>query len=902
MKPRSTCARIESDLIAYVMGDLPEDRAAALRAHLAECGSCRASAQELANTLDLLRDALAASNAVPDRLTPERRAAVMSARPSPSVVWLDDWLVPLTRAAVFLLIPAAILVAVITPLLRRESSRSSRLALKTAGSAEEKVAAELADEGRYAGRSASPAMPPRASAAAPATRVLRETLAETADDRDADRQIPVLSSREPAPVGAGRAGAMNGAVAASAARKDVSRLAEQALREPAAAPEPAAEFLDSMAIAHARATGVMPPVASAPSQPTLPIAIDKLAVRRRSESTRGTVLDAPIAAGDGAVLSERDALASRLAHETEADMAARTGDAYGFVAGAKADAPALYANRQTDSRQALKGRISTQSANLAAVEKAEERSIDEKSVAQAATDTVMQRAASARPSEPATAPPAKPTPASVALPESTRAKSNAPQYRRDEKPSPRSEASQEAEPDSARVIRREPAAFHPIVETAENAFSTFAIDVDTASYTMARRAILEGRRPEPESVRTEEFVNAFDYDYAPPLTGAFAIHVDGAPSPFRKSMDLLRIGVKARRIGRDQHTPANLTLVIDTSGSMQTDDRIGLVRRALRMLVERLDPDDRVAVVQFGSQASLRLEPTPAKQKEAILAVIDSLAPGGSTQLEGGLKLGYEVAARAFRSGASNRVILLSDGVANLGATEANDILATVEAFRRQGVRLTVLGFGTGAYNDAMLETLADRGDGAYAFIDSEEEAQRVLVDELAATLHVVAADAKIQVEFNRRRVARWRQLGYENRALAREQFRDDAVDAGEVGSGQSVTALYDVQLIGDAAEWIGVVRIRYRDVETGRVEEVERRITARDFSRDVAAASPRFRLAAAVAEFAELLRLSPYTFSQGRDFSEVRAVVRTVAMELSLDARVQELAELVRMAASLPL
>jgi Ca-activated chloride channel family protein len=446
-----------------------------------------------------------------------------------------------------------------------------------------------------------------------------------------------------------------------------------------------------------------------------------------------------------------------------------------------------------------------------------------------------------------------------------------------------------------------PAGFNPVVEAAENAFSTFSIDVDTASYTMARRSILEGRRPEPESVRTEEFVNAFDYDYAPPSKGAFAIHVDGAASPFRKSMDVLRIGIKGRRIGRDQHVPSNLTLVIDTSGSMQTDDRIGLIRRSLRMLVDQLDPEDRVAVVQFGSKAALRLEPTPAAQKDEILRVIDSLETVGSTQLEGGLKLGYEVAARAFRSGASNRVILMSDGVANLGATESAGILSTVEAHRKQGVRLTVLGFGTGAYNDAMLESLADKGDGAYTFIDSEEEAKRVLVDNLAATLHVIASDVKIQVEFNPRRVQRWRQLGYENRALTKEQFRDDTVDAGEVGSGQSVTALYDVQLDGSASEWIGTVRVRYRDVETGRVEEIERRITARDFTRDFAAASPRFRLAAGVAELAELLRLSPHTFSQGRDLADALGVLRPVALELSIDPQVQELVRLAQAAQSLP-
>jgi Ca-activated chloride channel family protein len=246
-------------------------------------------------------------------------------------------------------------------------------------------------------------------------------------------------------------------------------------------------------------------------------------------------------------------------------------------------------------------------------------------------------------------------------------------------------------------------------------------------------------------------------------------------------------------------------------------------------------------------------------------------------------------------------VILMSDGVANLGATEAAGILATVEAHRKQGVRLTVLGFGSGAYDDAMLENLADKGDGAYTFIDSEDEAKRVLVDNLAATLHTIASDVKIQVEFNPRSVRSWRQLGYENRALTREQFRDDTVDAGEVGSGQSVTALYDVKIENPASGWIGTVRVRYRDLETGRIEEIERRIVAGDFTRDFAAASPRFRLAAGVAEFAELLRLSPHTFSRGRELADAIRVLRPVALELSIDPQVQELVRLAQAAQSLP-
>ncbi len=436
------------------------------------------------------------------------------------------------------------------------------------------------------------------------------------------------------------------------------------------------------------------------------------------------------------------------------------------------------------------------------------------------------------------------------------------------------------------------------VTAAANAFSTFAIDVDTASYTRARRELLEGRKPSPGAIRAEEFINSFDYDYAPPPAGRmFSIQAEAAPSPFRPSLELLKLGIKGYRLARDAKSAAVVTFVIDGSGSMDTADRMGLVKQAIRFAVARLQPEDRVAIVRFSNQASLVLEPTPAGQSDAILAAVNDLQCGGSTNLEAGLRLGYATAIDAFVPGGANRVILLSDGVANLGAADATSILAAVEKAREMGIYISVFGVGAGTYNDKMLETLADKGDGQYAYLDSADTARAALGDNLDANLFTIAKDVKIQVEFNPLLVKRWRQIGYDNRQLTKEQFRNDTVDAGEVGLGQSVTALYELELDPAAGEKepVGVVRVRYRDVKTGRVEEVQRTLSAQDRYAEFAKAPARFRLAAGVAEFAERLRGSP--FVDGGSYDEVLQVLRPVALELRLDRNVQELPRLVRAA-----
>jgi Ca-activated chloride channel family protein len=440
---------------------------------------------------------------------------------------------------------------------------------------------------------------------------------------------------------------------------------------------------------------------------------------------------------------------------------------------------------------------------------------------------------------------------------------------------------------------------NPFVECASQPFSTFSIDVDTASYTVSRNYMLRGQRPPAEAVRTEDFVNFFDYAYAAPTRETFRVYAEAAPSKFGHGLQLVKIGVKGKRLGREEQRGAILTFLVDTSGSMDKPDRIGLIRKSLKMLLEKLNPQDLVAIVQFDSNVRLALDHTPASEKEKIAGVLDALQCSGSTHLEGGMVRAYEVAARSFNPKAENRVLILSDGVANLGTMAAEDILAKVEVYRKQGIYCSVFGFGIGTFDDTMLQTLANKGNGAYAFIDSENEAKRVFVDDLAATLNTIAADVKIQVEFNPKRVAKYRQIGYEKRQLKKEDFRNDAVDAGEVGSGQSVTALYEVEL-KDGRDALATVRLRYRRTDNNRVEEVERAVTAADLKPEFEKADARFRLAACAAEFSELLRGSPH--AAGTDFSDVANLLRPVALELPLDTQVRELLRLVQSAASLSL
>ena len=399
---------------------------------------------------------------------------------------------------------------------------------------------------------------------------------------------------------------------------------------------------------------------------------------------------------------------------------------------------------------------------------------------------------------------------------------------------------------------------NPFIDTEDDHFSTFAIDVDTASYSVARRFVEDGNIPVPDSVRVEEFVNYFEQDYAPPESGAFAIHIDGSPSPFGGEKHwLVRVGLEGKAIAEEARKDATLIFAIDVSGSMQREDRLGLVKRSLRLLVGELKPADRVGIVLYGDRGRVMLEPTDGGEKNSIMQAIDSLSPGGSTYVEDGLRLAYEMAAEEVQPGRITRVLLLSDGVGNVGRTGAASILQRIQPQIDAGITLTTVGFGMGNFNDVLMEQLANDGDGAYHYVDTLTEARRVFVKNLTGTLQNIAKDAKVQLDFNPKVVRSYRLLGYENRNVADEDFRDDTVDAGEVGAGHSVTALYEIKLHDDADGSIATVFLRYEDPDSGDVDEISRHFQRRELVSGFEQASPRFQLSAIVAEYAEILRES---------------------------------------------
>ncbi|MDE0326648.1 MAG: von Willebrand factor type A domain-containing protein [Candidatus Poribacteria bacterium] len=398
---------------------------------------------------------------------------------------------------------------------------------------------------------------------------------------------------------------------------------------------------------------------------------------------------------------------------------------------------------------------------------------------------------------------------------------------------------------------------NPFIDTEDDAFSTFGMDVDTASYSVMRRYLRDGYLPPPEAVRVEEFVNAFDYNYTPPANEAFAVHLEGAPSKFGegKRLQLLRIGIQGRVIPDTDRKDAILTFVIDVSGSMARENRLELVKKALTLLLEQLRPNDKVGIVVYGSNARVVLPHTGIVNREHILSAIRALAPEGATNAEAGLRMGYKLALQNSKPDCINRVILCSDGVANVGQTGSDAILKEIRTYVKEGVMLTTVGFGMGNYNDILMEQLANKGNGSYAYVDTLKEAKRVFVENLTGTLQVIAKDAKIQVEFNPETVSRFRLLGYENRRLAHEDFRNDTVDAGEVGAGHSVTALYEIKLHEDANGKLATVSIRHENPDTGNVTEVNRSISTDALKGSFEETTPTFQLAVSVAEFAEILR-----------------------------------------------
>src|ERR1035437_1980182 len=403
---------------------------------------------------------------------------------------------------------------------------------------------------------------------------------------------------------------------------------------------------------------------------------------------------------------------------------------------------------------------------------------------------------------------------------------------------------------------------NPYIDTAVDADSTFGLDVDTASYTVARKFISDGNRPDKASVRVEEWVNYFDQGYAPPETDAFAIHVDGGPTPFlSQSETLLRIGVKAHTTSASRRPSAALTLVIDVSGSMGDSGKLDMVKSSLRLLVDQLLSDDRIGIVAFTTDARVVLEPTTGSNREAILSAIDSLQPEANTNAEAGLRLGYQMARSQFLEGGINRVVVATDGVANTGNIDAATILDEVGAGATSGIQLVAVGVGMGDYNDALLEQLADKGDGFYAYVDTLDEARRIFVDELTTTLDTVAIDAKAQVHLNAAAVAGHRLVGYEDRGLPDSSFRSPTSEGGAIGAGHSVTALYAVVLRSGlrSGDLLATVNLRWTDPQSARASEIAKDLYLGDLTSSFQAADSHFKLDSLVAATAEVLRDSPW-------------------------------------------
>ncbi|MBK9975068.1 MAG: von Willebrand factor type A domain-containing protein [Planctomycetes bacterium] len=436
---------------------------------------------------------------------------------------------------------------------------------------------------------------------------------------------------------------------------------------------------------------------------------------------------------------------------------------------------------------------------------------------------------------------------------------------------------------------------NPFVDTEDDKLSTFALEHDTGSYTVARDFLKRGQKPPEEAIRAEEFINYFHYGYNTPNSAPFSVYMDAAPSRYGtdlKNCVLLRVGVQARVIDVRQRKPAVLTFVVDTSGSMEGDHRLGLVKRALALLVNELQEGDKVGIVAFGTEARTVLEPRDAGSKSQILAAIDSLQAEGSTNAGAGLKVGYEMARANWRDGRTNRVVLCSDGVANTGVSDIEGLVKLIVENRRKGITLSSLGFGLGHMDDHLLETLGDKGDGHYAYIDSIEEAKRMFVDSLTGALEVVGRDVKMQVEFNPRVVKSYRLIGYVNRDVKDEDFRNDAVDGGEIGAGHAATALYELKLYDDANGPVATATVRYKTDEEDQPSEITTELFTKDVAPTWEGASNEFRLAGNVAEFAEILGKSFYA-KEG----SLEAVLADLQSLRMTDERVTELIELIKSA-----
>lgn len=453
---------------------------------------------------------------------------------------------------------------------------------------------------------------------------------------------------------------------------------------------------------------------------------------------------------------------------------------------------------------------------------------------------------------------------------------------------------------------------NPFIRVATDPRSTFSVDVDTASYALIRRHLNQGELPPKGAVRIEEMLNYFSYSYPEPEGDRpFSVSSEVGAAPWAPQHRLLKLGLKGKHVAAADVPGTNLVFLIDTSGSMSDENKLPLLKRAFELLVQQLDAVDRVSIVAYAGSAGMVLGPTPGNDKRAILGALERLDAGGSTNGGQGIELAYKLASEGFVKGGVNRVILATDGDFNVGVTSQSELVELVEAKAKSGVFLSVLGFGSGNYDDSTMEKLADKGNGNYAYVDTLNEAKKVLVEQATGTLLTIAKDVKIQIEFNPSEVSAFRLIGYENRVLSHQDFNDDRKDAGEIGADHTVTALYEIVPAGrglaipgtDPLKYqtpgaptgaavkgeLGTVKLRYKLPDASESQLIE--VVVRESG---AAESSDFRFAAAVAQLGMLLRDSPYKGS-----SSYSDVVR-LASSSELDERRRELLELARKAEQL--
>ena len=427
--------------------------------------------------------------------------------------------------------------------------------------------------------------------------------------------------------------------------------------------------------------------------------------------------------------------------------------------------------------------------------------------------------------------------------------------------------------------------FNEWTQPEQDPLSTFGMDVDTGSYTFSRSLLSNGGLPDPVAVRSEEFINYFDYGYKGPTEKAFQIHVAAAKSPFRPQHQYIRIGLQGKRLQDEQRKDAHLTLLIDTSGSMA--ERLELVKDSIRILINNLRESDTLAVATYAGSVQRILAPTSLRDKAKILNAIQSLQSGGGTAMGSGMKLAYEMASQSYKEGQINRVIVFSDGDANIGETRGDKILETIEEYVKKGITMSTIGFGVGNYRDDQMEQLANKGNGNYYYIDTARQAQRVFQKDLLGTLQVIAKDAKIQIEFNPRWIKKYRLVGYENRQIPDQDFRNNQVDAGEVGAGHAVTALYEVEMYTSRQEISAseptvpssdllTVRLRYKSPEQEKeVTEVELGLPSVEVKAFESAPSS-LQWAVCAGTFAEFMQKSPHI--KGFTFEQLFRLTRQAA------------------------